>query len=163
MHMFQNKIKVSPTLLFKSLTEHLQIFQKICFHCNDKRITLHKNWSFPLRILPVNVTKSPANCGLVTFTGDILNGKLNFLCSVSDNNRNNERSIRCCKMNCAKNRNSHRRCSVKKDVLRNFAKFTGKYLCQSLFLNKVAGLRPVTLLKKRLWQRCFLVWISRNF
>ena len=44
-----------------------------------------------------------------------------------------------------------RRCFVKKDVLRNFAKFTGKYLCQSLFFNKVAGLRPETLLKKRLW------------
>ena len=29
----------------------------------------------------------------------------------------------------------------KKGVLRNFAKFTGKHLCQSLFLNKVAGLR----------------------
>ena len=28
----------------------------------------------------------------------------------------------------------------KKDVLRNFAKFTGKQLCQSLFLNKVSGL-----------------------
>ena len=25
------------------------------------------------------------------------------------------------------------------------------------FFNKVAGLRPVTLLKKRLWQRCFPV------
>ena len=25
---------------------------------------------------------------------------------------------------------------------RNFAKFTGKHLCQSLFFNKVAGLRP---------------------
>ena len=35
----------------------------------------------------------------------------------------------------------------KKGVLRNFGKFTGKYLCQSLFLNKIAGLRPVTLLK----------------
>ena len=38
-------------------------------------------------------------------------------------------------------RNSHRRCSVKKGVLKNFAKFTGKHLCQSLFFNKVAGLR----------------------
>ena len=28
-----------------------------------------------------------------------------------------------------------------KGVLRNFTKFTGKHLCQSLFLNKVAGLR----------------------
>ena len=27
--------------------------------------------------------------------------------------------------------------SVKKGVLRNFAKFTGKHLCQSLFFNKV--------------------------
>ena len=44
-----------------------------------------------------------------------------------------------------------------KGVLRNFAKFTGKHLCQSLFFNKVAGLRPVTLLKKRLWHRCFPV------
>ena len=28
----------------------------------------------------------------------------------------------------------------KNSVLRNFTKFTGKHLCQSLFLNKVAGL-----------------------
>ena len=40
----------------------------------------------------------------------------------------------------------------KKCILRNFAKFTGKYLCQSLFFNKVAGLMPATLLKKRLWR-----------
>ena len=39
------------------------------------------------------------------------------------------------------NRNSHQRCSMKKGVLRNFVKFTGKHLCQSLFFNKVAGLR----------------------
>ena len=38
----------------------------------------------------------------------------------------------------------------KKDVLKNYAKFTGKHLCQSLFFNKVAYLRPATLLKKRL-------------
>ena len=37
------------------------------------------------------------------------------------------------------------RCSVRKGVLRNFAKFTGKHLRRSLFLNKVSGLRPVTL------------------
>ena len=41
------------------------------------------------------------------------------------------------------------------DVLRNFAKFTGKHLCHSLFFNKFAGLRPTTLLKKRLWHRRF--------
>ena len=44
-----------------------------------------------------------------------------------------------------------RRCSVKKDVLRNFSKFKGKHLYQSHFLNKVAGL------KKRLCHRCFPV------
>ena len=37
----------------------------------------------------------------------------------------------------------------KKDALRNFAKFTGKHLCQNLFFIKVAGLSPATLLKKR--------------
>ena len=45
----------------------------------------------------------------------------------------------------------------KKGVLRKFAKFTGKYLCQNLFYNKVAGLRPTTLSKKRPWHRCFPV------
>ena len=38
---------------------------------------------------------------------------------------------------------------MKKGVLRNFTKFTGKHLCQSL--------RPATLLNTRLWHRCFTV------
>ena len=38
----------------------------------------------------------------------------------------------------------------KKGFPRNFAKLAGKHLCQSLFFNKVAGLGPATLLKKRL-------------
>ena len=37
----------------------------------------------------------------------------------------------------------------KKGVLRNFAEFTGKHLCQSLFFN--------SFFKKRLWHRCFTV------
>ena len=45
----------------------------------------------------------------------------------------------------------------KKDVLRNFAEFTGKHLCLGLFFNKVASVRPTTLLKKRFWHRCFPV------
>ena len=40
-------------------------------------------------------------------------------------------------------RSCHRRWSVGKGVLRNFAKFTGKHLSQ----------RPANLLKKRLWHR----------
>ena len=46
---------------------------------------------------------------------------------------------------------------MKKGALRNFAKFIGKQLCQSLFFNKVASLRPATLLKKRPWHRSFSV------
>ena len=45
----------------------------------------------------------------------------------------------------------------KKGVLRNFVKFTGKHLCQSLLFNKIAGLR--------LWHKCFSVKfckISKN-
>ena len=53
-------------------------------------------------------------------------------------------------------RSSHQRCSVRKSV-RNFVNFTGKHLCQSFFFNKVPGLRTATLLKKRLWHRCFSV------
>ena len=49
------------------------------------------------------------------------------------------------------------RCSFKKVFLTFFSKFKGKHLRQDLFLNKVAGLRPTTLLKKRLWHRCFSV------
>ena len=49
----------------------------------------------------------------------------------------------------------------RKGVLKNFEKFTGKHLCQSLLFNKVAGLRTVTLLKKRFWYRCFPVNFSK--
>ena len=52
----------------------------------------------------------------------------------------------------SKARSSHQRCSIKKDVLRKFVKFTGKHLWYSLSL-----IRPATLLKKRLRRRCFLV------
>ena len=45
------------------------------------------------------------------------------------------------------NRSSRPEVFCKKGVLRNFRKFTGKHLCQSLFFNNVAGLR----------HRCFLV------
>ena len=45
-------------------------------------------------------------------------------------------------------RRSHQRCSVKKRVLRNFSKFTGKHLCQCLFFKKVAG---ATYFTEHLW------------
>ena len=41
-------------------------------------------------------------------------------------------------------RSSQHRYSVRKRVLKNFAKFTGKHLCQGLFDNKVEGLFYIT-------------------
>ena len=58
-------------------------------------------------------------------------------------------------------RNSRPKKFCKKGAVKNFANFTGKHLCLSLFLNKVVGPRPATLLRKRLWQRCFPVELAK--
>ena len=55
------------------------------------------------------------------------------------------------------NRSSLPEMIFKKGVLDSFTKFTGKQLCQSFCFIKVAGLRPATLLKKRLWRKCLPV------
>ena len=54
-----------------------------------------------------------------------------------------------------KNRSSRPEVLCQKGVLRNFTKFTGKHLCQSLYFNKVAGF------KKRPWHSCFPVNFSK--
>ena len=61
-------------------------------------------------------------------------------------------------------KSSHQRCSVKKGVLRNFAKFTGKYLCQGLFFKKVAGAACNFIKKETLAQvfSCEFCEISKN-
>ena len=43
----------------------------------------------------------------------------------------------------------------RKKGVRSFAKFTGKHLCQSLFFNKVVGLRQATLSKKETLAQVF--------
>ena len=48
-------------------------------------------------------------------------------------------------------------------VLKSFSKFIGKSLYQSLSFDKLVGLRPATLLKKRLWDRCFPVNFAKMF
>ena len=48
---------------------------------------------------------------------------------------------------------SHKKCSVKKGVLKNFAKFSGQHLCQSLFFHKVSG--PSTFLQKETLAKVF--------
>ena len=45
----------------------------------------------------------------------------------------------------------------KKRIHKNFAKFTAKYLCRSLFFDKDSGLQPAALLQKRLRHKCFSV------
>ena len=45
----------------------------------------HGTKNLPVRISPVNVTKFAKTTDLVTFTGEILNGKFHFLCSVCKN------------------------------------------------------------------------------
>ena len=54
-------------------------------------------------------------------------------------------------------RSSHQRCSIRKGVLRNFAKFTGKRPCQSLLLNKVGAcnsIKKVTLAQVFSYEFC---------
>ena len=60
-------------------------------------------------------------------------------------------------------RSNHRRCSKAKDVLHVLAKFTGKHFSQSLFFDKVAGMSAATLLKERLWYRCFSCEFCKTF
>ena len=57
-------------------------------------------------------------------------------------------------------RSSHQSFSVSKDILRNFTKFTGKHLCQSLFFNKVARLRDEEVLAQLF--SCGFCEISKN-
>ena len=53
-------------------------------------------------------------------------------------------------------RSSYPELLCRKGILRDFAKFIGKHLCQSLL-----GFRPAPLLKRKLWHRCFLVNVSK--
>ena len=57
---------------------------------------------------------------------------------------------------------SHRKCSIKKVLLKTFWNFTRKHLCWSLFLIKLQGWRFVNLLKKTSTQ-VFSCGIFENF
>ena len=50
--------------------------------------------------------------------------------------------IPCTNMHFSNFRSCHWRCSMEKGVSKRFAKFSGKYLCQSLIFDKIAGLTP---------------------
>ena len=67
-------IKQRPETLHKNV--HCRTFQNIYF-------TVQKMKFSSGRISSGNVTKSTVSCNLVTFTEGILDGKLHFLCSVT--------------------------------------------------------------------------------
>ena len=54
-----------------------------------------------------------------------------------------------------KSRSSRQEVFCKKGILGNFAKFTGKHLCQVLFFNKVVGLRPANFIEKETLAQVF--------
>ena len=58
-------------------------------------------------------------------------------------------------------RSSHRRCSIKKTILKHFVIFTGKHLCRGLFFNKDAGHQACNFIKKRPQHRYFLANIGK--
>ena len=71
---------------------------------------------------------------LVTFTEEILNGKLHFVCSV----------LQSCLSQIfvgdpATLQKQPPKVFCEKNILRNFTNFVEKHLCQSLFFDKAAG------------------------
>ena len=74
----------------------------------------------------------------------------------------------CCITRCHslyRSRSSHQRWSVTKCVLRNFAKFTGKHLCHSLFFKKETPAHILQLIKKETLAQvlsCEFCEISKN-
>ena len=92
------------------------------------------------------------------------NNKNNKIKRKAEKNDMNKRWLKTdpfTKVNRAFYRSSHRRCSVRKGSLRNFAKFTGKHLYQSLFFNKVAGLTLFSFL--RIWLHLLKKYSMENF
>ena len=75
--------RVIWVLLSKNLLKCLKVYPVCGFIlvCSEN-LALHKKWSFPLRISSVYVAKSAVLEDFLTFTEEILNGKLYLLCSV---------------------------------------------------------------------------------
>ena len=113
------------------------------------------SWKIALQKIAPNPNPSPSpnpnpgrSCWGAVFRGAILRGAIFRSPFLTHKNFNS---------NLHKNQKQALEVFYKKSVLETFKKFTGKHLCQSLFFNRVAALRRVTLLKKRLWRWCFTV------
>ena len=77
--------KYLPILKLLIISSFFQIWIFWTQHLPSARATyfsVHKKWSFPLRISSVNVTESTGICGFGHIYWRILKKKLHFLCSV---------------------------------------------------------------------------------
>ena len=65
---------------------------------------------------------------------------------------------------CHSYKSKHRRCSIKTGAVKSFTKFTGKHLCQSIFFNKVAGLRLLLFIIEatQIIVVYVIIWINLN-
>ena len=92
---------------------------------------MHKNLSFSLRISSVNVTKFAGNCDLVTFTEEILNGKLHFLFLI-DPGHDQGRSNRLRKLLC--NRGAHEKLGKWKSDCLQESRWVGSKIKEYFFV-----------------------------
>ena len=67
-----------------------RVFQQRAENVHNNNSLHYTKKSFPLRISKENETNPQFPAGLVTFTGEILNGKHHFLCSVNNKVRLND-------------------------------------------------------------------------
>ena len=130
----------------------LQIAEEVIGRCSAKKCVLRpatllkkrlRLWCFPVNFVKFLRTLFLQN----TFGGCFSNCKeveLKMNLHTSRIIFQNDSSYKC--QFCTKLRSSCLEEFCIKGFLRNFAKFTGKHLCQSLFVNKVAGLGPIKFL-----------------
>ena len=105
------------------------------------KIFLWRSWFMIFTVVSFHVSSNFPSCGQILFFDKSRTAKGSKL--------NKSGGKYCRLMNLRYFRNSRLEVFCKKGVLENFAEFTGKHLCQS------------SLLKKRLWHRCFPVNLSK--
>ena len=103
----------------------------VCLSSRPRKFT--KLMKPPIATLRIN------GCIVAIYTHDLINVGATFQ-EIADNVMASVELL--------DSRSSRPEVFCKKGALKNFTTFTGKYLCQILFFNKVAGLRPATLLKR---------------
>ena len=146
-HVYKNKV---PPQVFSS--EFYEIFQKISFRKHlqaaasvaafiksklavAKSLTITIMLEFHLPRVSIYFF-SPLSLTLKSFCS--ICKKKNPQSFLEKKNKLKREKLKC---NTKSSRTSHRRCSIKKGVLKIFTKFTGGHLCQGLFFNKATGLR----------------------